>query len=131
MPRVTLNSTAAYYEPDAVGPVAQVDLAAKGPGASIANGGTYDSGLIYADGFKVIAAAIKMSLAGTLTITRYLDEAGLLQQGAAAQVAVTANTTAVLNVGDNLPFASFRVTVANGGAGASAVAAFALLLNAN
>lgn len=131
MPRVTQNTAAAYYEPDATGPVAQLDLSAKGPGASIANGATFDTGALYADGFKVIAAAVRMSLAGTLTIQRYLDEAGTIPQGAAVSAAVTAGANTVVNVGDNLPFVSFRVTVANTGSGASAVAAFVLLLNAN
>lgn len=131
MPRVSSQTTSGYWEPEAVGPVAQCDYSSLVPG-TLAGGGSFDTGIIYADGFKAIAIGVLMSQAGTLSIQRFLDAAGKIPQGAVVTQAVTANAPAVLNVNDNLPFNYVQVKIINGAAGAVAtLAAAAILLNAN
>lgn len=61
MPRVSTELLSTYWEPEAVGPVAQADLTAKlAAPATLPAGGTFTAGPLYADGFKVIAAGIAM-----------------------------------------------------------------------
>ncbi|WP_293857239.1 hypothetical protein [uncultured Alsobacter sp.] len=130
MPFVSSQQLSGFWEPGAYGPVVQCYPAAVAPGASIPASSSYDSGILCADGFKAIGAAIKMNQAGTLTITRYLDAAGALPQGAPSSVAITANTQATLNITDNLPFAYFRVQIANSAGSVATIANFAFLMNA-
>ena len=89
------------------------------------------SSLIVTEGFLVIAAGIKTSQNGTMTIQRYLDAGGTVPQGALLSVALTANTAANLNALDGLPFASFQLTVTNSSGSVSTISNFALLLQAN
>jgi hypothetical protein len=131
MPKVGSELSSQYFEPVAIGPVAQVDMsAALGAPATIAASSSWVSGVIPADGYKAIALAVTLSNAGTLKLTRYLDTAGTIAQGAAQTQALTAATPGNLNVNDGAPFQSFKVEIDNSGASVANVSGFACLLNA-
>jgi hypothetical protein len=71
------------------------------------------SNLILSDGMKAVAVGVKSTKAGAINVQRYLDDAGLVPQGAALTAALIANTAGVLNVTDGNPFASFTVNITN------------------
>lgn len=137
MPRVSNQLNGFYDDPDVAGPIAQVDLSRRWspdgvlPLPAIAKATPFDSGMLYADGFRQVAVGVKMDQAGTLSMQRYLDEAGQLPVGAAITGAITANQAAVLSISDSYPFNWVRVTIANSGTPNANVAAFALNLNAS
>lgn len=130
MPFVSSQQTSGYWEPGAYGPVCQLYPTNVAPPATIAAAGTYDSGILCADGFKAMAAGVKSTQAGTMAIQRYLDAAGNVPQGAPVSIALSANTQTVLNITDNLPFAYYRLTISNPGGSVATISNFALLLNA-
>lgn len=137
MPRQSSQLNGFYDDPEVVGPIAQVDFSMRFspdgvlPLAPIAKGTPFDTGMLYADGFRQVAVGVKMDQAGSLSMQRYLDEAGLLPVGAAITGALTANQPTVLSISDNYPFNWVRITIANAGTPNANVAAFALNLNAN
>lgn len=131
-----LNSQ--YYEPSAIGPLAQVDLTtwlglspSGPPAATIPNASSYVSGVIVADGFKVIGVAVKSSNTGVITIQRYMDKLGLAPVGAPVTANLVANTANSVNIGnDGVPFQSFTFSISNTGAGVATLSNFCCLLTA-
>lgn len=135
MPIVSNELNAQYWEPVAQGPVAQADItqwAGLPPlPATIAASGNYTSNVVISDGFKVIGVGVTSSQAGSISIQRYLDRAGLVTQGAPITAAITAATPAVANVADGLPFQSFKITISNTGGSVATISNVAVLLNAS
>lgn len=134
MPQTSSELNSQYWEPVATGPVAQADVSTWAPlvpSPTIIASGNYTSALIYADGFKSIAAGVTSTQTGAMTIQRYIDKAGLVAQGTASTVALTASTPAVLNVTDGLPFQSFVLKITNTGGATATITNFACLLNAS
>src|SRR5215208_6977189 len=72
--------------------------------SSIAASGHATSNLIFADGLQLLAIGLKSSQNGVVTVQRYLDDAGLVPQGAAITGNLTANVAGVLNILDGVPF---------------------------
>ncbi len=131
MPQASNQGVTQYYEPVAIGPVAQTLPVPPTPvPATIAAGATWDSGLINADGYKAIAVGVTLDQAGSLKLLRFIDGGGVVAQGAASTQALAAGAPGVLNVNDNLPFQSFRVQIQNSSAAVAHPGNFALLLNA-
>lgn len=134
MPRVSNELESAYYEPVAIGPIAQADLSTSatiGPGpTTVAASGSWASYVTPTDGYKVIAVGVTSSQAGQLSVQRYLDTAGLVAQGAAVTAALTAATPAVVNCTDGAPCQSFKITITNTGGSTATITNFACLLNA-
>lgn len=116
------EDTGAYEQPISQSGVIQVTqpiLPVPLP-ATLAPSGSWVSGPILADGFKVIGAAVVMTQIGTITIQLWLDVAGTIPQGSLVSTAVTANTAAVVNAGNiggstanNMPFASYTISINN------------------
>ena len=97
------------------------------PPATIAGGGSYQSGIIVSNGFRGIAAAATLTQAGTISIQRYIDVAGTILIGAASTQALSANTAGWVAVNDGLPCASFQVTVTNSSGSTGTLSNFAIL----
>ena len=72
------------------------------------------SGLIYAGGYPKLSIGVTSSATGSISVQRYLDQAGTIPQGAALTQALTAGTPGVLNVADGAPFQTFTITIAGG-----------------
>lgn len=83
------------------------------PPATIAGGGNWNSGVIVAPNVGSWAAAATLSQAGTITLQRYIDNAGTIAIGAAVTATLTANTANYVSVEDNLPSGSYAVVIAN------------------
>lgn len=134
MPQVSTELNAQYWEPVAQGPLAQLDLSANAaaipPATLAATTGTFTSIAISADGFKVIALAVKTTGAGALSLQRYVDKAGTIAQGAVITASLVANTQLVINADDDLAFQSFTYTITNTAGATATLSNFALLLNA-
>ena len=133
MPQASTELNSQYWEPVATGPVAQADVSSWAPlvpTSTIAASGNFTSALVYADGFKNIAAGVTSTQAGAISIQRYIDKAGLIAQGAAVSTSLTASTPGVVNVNDGLPFQSFVLKITNTGASTATITNFACLLNA-
>lgn len=64
-------------------------------------------------------------------MSRFLDTAGTMPQGAPVSVNLTAGVPGVVNVTDGLPFQAFTVTIQNTSGTEANVTASSLLLNAN
>ena len=101
-----------------------------GLSASVAASGGNTSNLIQSNGYGSLAVGATSSQAGTLTVQRYLDAAGTVQQGAALTASLTAGTAAVINATDGVPFGSFTVSVSNSGTSAATLSNVGLLLQA-
>jgi len=112
MPKIDLSEQPA---PVSQGPSCQalVPASVHGLPATIPGSGTVTSNLIVGDGYQKIAAGLKSSQAGSLSILRFLDEAGTVPQTAFTPTTLSANTAAQNNVNDGLPFASFQVQITN------------------
>lgn len=134
MPRTSDELSAGYYEPVAVGPVAQADISAwsalGGPPATIADSGSWTSNLLPTDGYKVIAVGVTSSNAGVLSVQRYLDTLGLVPQGSPITFSLVAATAGVINVMDMAPCQSFTIGITNGSGTTATLTKFACLLNA-
>lgn len=130
MPTST-NSSAEYFVPQAVGPCIQVfPVLPVALPASIAAAASWQSGIINGDGFPKIVCGVTLSQAGTLSIQRYIDQAGLVPVGVPTSVTLVAGTSNAVTITDGIPFGSFQVTIANTGGAAATPSAFALLVNA-
>lgn len=143
MPNTGTEATGQYWEPFAVGPVAQVDLVSSDPGllnpgagnalptiGTISAAGNWTSAVVYADGFKAIGVGAKSTQTGAINIQRYLDRAGLVPIGAVLTAALLANTAQWLSANDGVPFQSFTIQITNTGGSAATVTNFAALLSA-
>jgi hypothetical protein len=95
----------------------------------IADGATYDSGIVFSDGYKAVSVAVTADHAGSLKVIRYIDLAGSIVQ-ATSTTSIVANTALVVNVFDNLPFVTYRIQIVNGAGAVSNIASFAALMNA-
>ena len=84
-----------------------VAAAMHGIPASVPASGNVTSNLIFTLGMQLAAIGVTSSQTGLITVQRYLDDAGLIKQGAALTQALAAATPAVLNITDGNPFASF------------------------
>lgn len=104
--------------PSDLGPLVQVYLNQ----ATLFPTGGNTSPLLQAGGYPNIAIAATSTLAGSISVQRYLDEAGTIAQGPAVTQALTANTPGVLNINDYAPFLSFKVTITGGGVVSGAAA---------
>lgn len=93
---------------------------------TVIDGATWQSDLLPA-GFAGAIAAILSDHAGTLTLQRYADLAGLLPVGALITQAVTGNTPASAGAVDGRPFLSFNVSFINGAGAAANIAAFSII----
>jgi hypothetical protein len=83
--------------------------------ASVLAGNHVTSNPIFSDGMQAVAVGVTSTQAGAITVQRYLDDAGLIKQGAALTASLAANIAQVLNVTDGNPFASFTVDISNTG----------------
>lgn len=97
--------------------------------ATIAAGATWTSGVVSAAAIKSIVVGAQIDQAGTLSIARYADAAGLVGVGAALSQAMTANTQAWTGADDGLPFASFTISILNSGGVAANVSKTSVLGN--
>lgn len=96
--------------------------------ASIENGTTYDSGIMPTYDYEALAVSAQLSQAGSLSIQRYIDEAGTIPMGAAITQAMTADTLATVAVNDGQPALSWKVTIQNTGSAAGDLTDAALLM---
>lgn len=108
----------------------QVPSAVHGIVASVPASGNVQSSLINTDGWPKAAIGVTSSQAGQIEVQRYLDDAGLVPQGAALTAALTAATAGVLNITDGVPFAAMKVMITNTGASAATLTNLAILLAA-
>jgi hypothetical protein len=138
MPIVSTELESQYWEPVGNGPAALADLSAWAglsasgpPAATIAASSSYQSGVIPSNGFKAIGIGVTSSQAGTITIQRYLDAAGLVPVGAAITASITATTAQWATVNDGTPFRSFKFSVSNSGTSAANITNFGCLLSAS
>ena len=95
---------------------------------TIAASGTFTSALILTDGLTHLAASAQLTNAGTLVVTRYLDQGGSISVGAPIIQALTANTLSVLDNNDGKLFQSVTYGVVNGGGSAGTLTNGALVL---
>lgn len=92
----------------------------------VADGATWQSDLLPV-GFAGAIAAILSDHAGSLTLQRYADLAGLLPVGALISQAVVANTPASAGAVDGRPFLSFNVSFINGAGAVANIAALSII----
>lgn len=97
---------------------------------TVAASGNTQSSVMPSNGYAAFAFGVTSTQAGTVSIQRYLDAEGTVKQGAALTASLTANTAAVVNADDGVPFGSFQVTVSNSGASAATLSNAGLLLQA-
>ena len=128
MPWTDSEQNSGFWDIRAVGPVAQTIPTLETNPGTIAASGTWDSGVVLSDGFRVIGVGVTSSQAGNLSVQRYLDPAGTVAQGAGESAALSAGAPAVVNVTDGKPFAAFRITVSNSAASAADITGFAVLM---
>jgi hypothetical protein len=135
VPFVSSEQNTQYYEPVAIGPVAQADMSSSPQlGAvptTIAASGNWTSPVISSDGFKIVAAGVQLSVTGgSIQINRYVDKAGLVPvPGTVTATALTTTAGSYVTPNDGAPFQSFTVKI-TAPASAVNVSNFVLLLNA-
>lgn len=91
---------------------------------TIAGSGTITSALMPTYGALNHAYFAQITNAGTLSLQRYVDAAGIVPQGTASTLALTAATLGVLNVNDGKPALSEKVSIINGGTTAATISNF-------
>ena len=83
--------------------------------ASLNFNGSNATGLIPSCGYTKFAFSATSTIAGTITIQRYLDEAGTIPQGPALTGTLTANANTTVNCVDGAPFGSLTIAISGGG----------------
>jgi hypothetical protein len=128
----TVQAFSDQFPIESVGPAAQstVPVGVHGLNATVAASGNTLSNLIKSDGYKTIAVGVTSSQGGAINVQRYLDDAGLVKQGAAISATLAANTAQVCNVTDGNPFASYTVTITNTGGSTATLTNLAILQQA-
>lgn len=131
-------STAYSHEdvhvPYDVGPTVQFGFPTAtsiGLATAVGASGSVQSNLILSNGYKSFAFAVTSTQAGSVSVQRYLDQAGSIPQGAALTVSLTANNQGIVNATDGVPFQSLKITVNNTAGSAATLSNPYLLLQAN
>lgn len=106
-----VQSQADVHTPVDSGPLLQAFLNATELG--LTTPGT--SPLMMSGGYPNLSVGATNSVAGSIVVQRYLDEAGTIPQGPALSQSLTAGTPGVLNVNDGAPFQSFTVQITGAG----------------
>ncbi len=117
------TSPSMTHTPVSRGPVVQSEYSLADVG--LASTGT-PTAPIMANGYKNVAVGLQTTVAGTLTMQRYLDQAATVPQGAPLTLALTANAAGTLNANDGAGFQSFTLSLSGGGA----ISNFDILLSA-
>jgi hypothetical protein len=117
----------------AIGPVVQqpVPTGVHGLASTIAASGSITSNLLFAEGYKALAVGATSTQNGQIQVQRYLDDGGLVAQGAPVTSALSANTPGVVNITDGQPFSSYKVTITNTGGSTATLSNVAILQQAN
>ena len=97
---------------------------------TIAASGTLTSTLFPTYGCKSFAFGGTLNQAGTLVLSRYIDQAGSISAGADVTQALVASTAGVMIVNDGLPVQSARIKFVNAAGSPAALTNFAGLLQA-
>lgn len=125
----TPEQNAEAFTIHAVGPATQSTIPDDAnPPTSIAASGNFTSGVIPANGYKVLAIGVTSSQAGSLNVNRYLDPVGTILVTTQSTTALTAATAAVVVLNDGKPFSSFTYQITNTGASTATVSGFYVLL---
>lgn len=104
------TSQSITHTPVDSGPLVQAFLT----GAQLGLAAPGTSPLQLAGGYPKLAVGATSSATGSLSVQRYIDQAGLIPQGAPLTQALTAATPGVLNIADGAAFQSFTVTITGG-----------------
>lgn len=104
------SSQSLTHLPVDAGPLVQVFLT----GAQLGLTAPGTTPLMLSGGYPRIAIGATSSSTGSISVQRYLDQAGTIPQGPALTQSLTAATAGVLNVNDGAPFQSFTITIAGG-----------------
>ena len=83
------------------------------PPATLAASGVWNSGAVPSGDAAAFSAAATLSQAGTLTLQRYIDNAGQIPYGAAMTATLVATVPNFVGVADGAPVGSFQVSVTN------------------
>jgi hypothetical protein len=128
-----MNDLSDFNTPVALGEVLQNELTLEDMdlGLSVPGNASISSGLIYTKGYKFFSFGLTSSQNGSISIQRYLDNAGTIAQGAALTLALTAGTPAVYTLTDTKPFQSMKITVLNSEGTDAVLSNSILLLQAN
>lgn len=122
------------HVPYDVGPTVQFGFptaSSLGLNASVAATSNVQSNLILSNGYKSFSFAVTSTQAGSISVQRYLDQAGTIPQGAALTASLTASTQGIVNSTDGVPFQSLKITVNNTAASAATLSNPYLLLQSN
>lgn len=97
--------------------------------SSIAAGGNWNSGLIFADGFRYLSIGVTSSQPGTIVIQQYLDMSGSVAR-TPISTALVAATPLIVDVADLKPFVTFTLAITIPGGTPGAITGFAVLMGA-
>lgn len=98
---------------------------------SINGSASVTSQVILTNGMKNFSFGITSSQAGSVSIQRYLDQAGLIPVGAAITASLVANTAAYADSVDSIPYQSMVISVSNSSGSSATISNCLLLLQAN
>jgi hypothetical protein len=107
-------------------------------GATLAaSTGTWNSGLIFSDGYRYLTVAATLSQGGTILITQYVDMAGTIARPPGSAIAMTGATPLIVDIPGATagvinypyPFMSFTILISNTTASTALISAFQVLLS--
>lgn len=112
-----MNSPDEAFTIGSVGPAPQFTypFSIHGLAATIPAGNNINSNIIKSEGNKFISVGLISSQAGVLSIQGYLDEAGIIPQGAPVTATLVAATANLVNYSPAAIFQSFKINVTNTG----------------
>ena len=96
---------------------------------SLTGAQVWNSGLILGNGYTQITVSVMLTAAGLLTIQRYVDQLGQVEQGAPTIANLGPLQTSVVNIGDGIPWGSVNITISNETESVSGLSSFNILLN--
>ncbi len=99
-----------------------------GLASTIAANDNITSNVILTNGYKLFAFGLTSTQAGSLSIQRYLDNAGKIPQGAPLTANLAANKPMIVNTPDNVAFQSLQITVNNSGTSQATLSNVLLLI---
>lgn len=93
-------------------PVTAAQLGLAGP---VPASGDIQSALIKSNGYTQFALGLTSSQVVSVSIQRYLDNAGTIAQGPPVTGTLTTAVPETFNLVDGMPFATLQITITNGG----------------
>lgn len=129
----TVTTQVDAHTPMDVGPTLQFYINSENLGLedTIDATSSINSNLIYTNGYKIFSFALTSDQTGSISIQKYIDTEGTIEQGSPITGSLIANTPIVISNSTNLPFQTIKITVSNSSVSLATLSNVAILFQSS